>query len=220
MTLHGKIALITGAAHGNGRALAEALAARGARVALNDITPIHLDGLVEKILASGGEARAYVQDIAKKMPAQALINRVTDDYGRIDILINHAAVEPKKPLLDMDEWDWMRTLTVNLTGTFLMTQSVGRVMREQRDGLILNLIPLKGRREQDGKAAYAASLIAAAEMTAFAAREMLPYGVRVYAVCSGLPELAESRVDASIAETAIQLCEGKEFSGNLLNAEK
>jgi len=219
MTLEGKIAFITGAAHGSGRALALALAARGARVAANDITPIHADPLVEEILAHGGEARAYIQDISKKMPAQTLINRVTDDYGRIEILINHAAVEPKKAILDIDEWDWLRTLTVNLTGAFLMTQSVGRVMREQGSGLILNLIPLYGHRQADEKAAYAASMMGLVEFTRHAARELSPYGLRVYAVSSGIPREADARFDATIPDLALRLCEGEAAEGVILNAE-
>jgi NAD(P)-dependent dehydrogenase (short-subunit alcohol dehydrogenase family) len=95
---------------------------------------------VDQIVAGGGRAKAYVDDVAKKVAAQNIINQVEDDFGQIDILINHAAVEPHIPLLDMDEWDWHRVLDVNLTGAFLMTQSAGRVMRERASGVIINLI--------------------------------------------------------------------------------
>ena len=136
----GKVVLITGAGKGSGRKLAEAFARQGATVAANDISPINIEEAVEEIRAQGGDARAYVDDIAKKVGAQALIKQVEDDLGRIDILVNHAAVEPRSPLLDMDEWDWHRVLDVNLTGAFLVTQSVGRVMREQGGGIIINLL--------------------------------------------------------------------------------
>ncbi len=132
-----KVILITGAGKGSGRALAEAFAARGALVAANDISPVNLDPLAAQ---PNGTIKTYVEDIAKKVGAQAVVKQTEDDFGKIDILINHAAVEPRVNLLDMDEWDWHRVLDVNLTGAFLMTQSVGRVMREKGSGVIVNLI--------------------------------------------------------------------------------
>jgi len=113
----GKVVLITGAGKGYGRALAEAFAARGACVAANDISPVNLDPLVAQ---PNGLIKAYVEDVAKKVGAQAVVKQAEDDFGKIDILINHAAVEPRVSLLDMDEWDWHRVLDVNLTGAFLM----------------------------------------------------------------------------------------------------
>ena len=133
----GKVVLITGAGKGKGRTLAEAFSTRGAFVAVNDVSPINLDELVSK---SGGKIKAYVDDVAKKVATQAIINQVEDDFGGIDILINHAAVEPHVGVLEMDEWDWHRVLDVNLTGSFLMMQSAGRVMRAKGSGVIINLI--------------------------------------------------------------------------------
>jgi len=124
--LKDKVVLITGAGRGIGRRLAGALAERGAVVAANDISPINVEEVVAGINARGGKAKAYIEDIAKKVGAQTVVKHVEDDFGRIDILINHAAVEPRVSLLDMDEWDWHRTLDVNLTGAFLMIQSAGR----------------------------------------------------------------------------------------------
>src|ERR1044071_7841954 len=138
--LKDKVVLITGAGKGSGRSLAQALAEQGSLVAANDISPINVEEVVSQIVARGGHARAYIEDVAKKVGAQNIINQVEDDFGRIDILINHAAVEPHVPLLDMDEWDWHRVLDVNLTGAFLMTQSVGRLMRLLGSGVIISLI--------------------------------------------------------------------------------
>src|SRR5215210_6358650 len=138
--LKDKVVLITGAGKGSGHLLAKAFAERGALVAANDISPINVEEIVEHINTHGGRSKAYIEDIAKKVGAQHLIKQVEDDFGHIDILVNHAAVEPHVALLDMDEWDWHRVLDVNLTGAFLMIQSVGRMMREQGRGVILNLI--------------------------------------------------------------------------------
>jgi NAD(P)-dependent dehydrogenase (short-subunit alcohol dehydrogenase family) len=178
----GKVVLITGAGKGSGRELAKGFAKHGAIVAANDISPNNVEDVVGEINAGGGQARAYIEDVAKKVGAQALVKQVEDDFGRIDILVNHAAVEPRSPLLDMDEWDWHRTLDVNLTGAFLMTQSVGRVMREQGGGVIINLISDAGRDEHPMRAVFFASMAGLEAFSQQAANELAPYGIRVHAV--------------------------------------
>jgi NAD(P)-dependent dehydrogenase (short-subunit alcohol dehydrogenase family) len=194
----GKVVLVTGAGKGSGRKLAEAFARHGAMVAANDISPINVEEVVEGIRALGGDARAYVDDIAKKVGAQALVKQVEDDLGRIDILVNHASVEPHFSLLEMDEWDWHRVLDVNLTGAFLVTQSVGRMMREQGGGMIVNLFTVAGRDESSpapahtepgqaehggpGKrAAFFISMAGLESLSQQAAREFAPFGIRVRA---------------------------------------
>lgn len=176
-----KVVLITGAGKGAGRALAEAFAARGARVAAGDISPVNVEQVVAGIVARGGTARAYVEDVAKKVGVQALVKAVEDELGGIDILVNHAAVNPRFDLLDMDEWDWHRTLDVNITGAFLMTQSVGRVMREKGGGVIVNIVDEAGP-NREKEAAYHASLAGLAAFSDLAARELNPHGIRVFAV--------------------------------------
>lgn len=181
MELKGKIVLITGAGKGKGRALAETLAECGAFVAANDISPINVGQLVEQITASGGKAKAYIEDIAKKVGVQSLIKNVEDDLGGIDILINHAAVEPHTSLLDMDEWDWHRTLDVNLTGAFLVMQSAGRIMRAQGHGVILNIVAGAGEGASEA-GAYISSKAGLAALSHQADGEFSPHGIRVYAV--------------------------------------
>jgi len=194
--LKDKVVLITGAGKGSGRLLAKAFAERGASVAANDISPVNVEQVVDEINQQGGRAKAYVEDVAKKVGVQNLINQVEDDFGHIDILVNHAAVEPNVPLLSMDEWDWHRVLDVNLTGVFLMTQSVGRVMREKgggvtplaslkdamgASGVIINLVT-ESVRDEKQEAAFVASMSGLTGFTRQAARELSPYGIHVYAV--------------------------------------
>ena len=188
--LNGKVVLITGAGKGCGRILAQAFAQRGAVVAANDISPVNVDEVVNQITQQGGRAKAYVEDVAKKLGAQWIINQVEDDFGQIDILINHAAVEPHVPLLDMDEWDWHRVLDVNLTGAFLMTQSAGRVMRANGHGVIINLITGSAS-DGNSEAAFTASMSGLSGFTRQAARELSPYGIRVYAVESDRETIVE-----------------------------
>jgi NAD(P)-dependent dehydrogenase (short-subunit alcohol dehydrogenase family) len=179
--LRDKVVLITGAGKGSGRYLAQAFAAHGAIVAANDISPVNVEEVVDQIVAQGGRARAYIDDVAKKVAAQNIVNQVQDDFGHIDILINHAAVQPHVSLLDMDEWDWHRVLDVNLTGAFLMIQSAGRVMRAQGSGVIINLITAK-QDSAEGEAAFVASMQGLDGLTHQAARELSPYGIHVHAV--------------------------------------
>jgi len=173
-----KVVLVTGAGKGTGRSVAEAFAAQAARVAANDVSPVNLDETVTNTLASGGKVKAYVEDIAKKMPIQTLLNSVLDDFGRIDILVNCAEVEPQKTMLEMDDWDWQRTLDVNLNGPFLLTQSVGRIMKEKGGGIIIHV----GERAKgpQSRAAYFTSKAGLAALSALAAYELSEFGIRVY----------------------------------------
>lgn len=179
--LKDKVVLITGAGKGRGRALAEAFAGEGAMIAANDISPINVEEVVNTINRQGGRAKAYIEDVAKKLGAQHIIKQVEDDFGRLDILIHHAAVEPHIPLLDMDEWDWHRVLDVNLTGAFLVTQSAGRVMREKGSGVIVFLIT-GPKRDEKSEAAFRTSMDGLRGLAHQAARELEPHGIRVFVV--------------------------------------
>jgi NAD(P)-dependent dehydrogenase (short-subunit alcohol dehydrogenase family) len=199
-----KVVLITGAGRGIGRAIAGAFAAQGAVVAANDLTPINLDETVRLVTAAGGRIKDYVHDAAKKMPVQALITQVLDDWNRIDILVNNAAVEPQASLLTMDEWDWLRTLDVNLNGPFFTMQSVGRVMREAGGGVMVNIASAENARGLPGRAAFVTSKLGLIGLTQEAARELAPYGIRVNAVCPGAIETegnARWRQDADALES-------------------
>lgn len=179
--LEGKVILVTGAGKGVGRSIAQAFASRGASLAINDLTPINLDQTEAAIRATGGQVKAYIVDVTKKMPIQGLVNTVLDDWGRIDILVNCAQVKPTSTLLDMDDWDWQRTLDVNLTGVFLLMQSVGRVMRTQGGGRILT-IGTHSQSELKQQAAYTVSKAGLTELCTRAKQEFHEYGIQVHLI--------------------------------------
>ena len=179
----GKVVLVTGAGRGAGKLLAQAFGARGAIVAANDISPINVEPVVDGINTAGGRARAYLHDIAKKVDVQVMVNNISDDFGRIDILVNCANVLLPTPMLDVDEWDLHRVCEVNAIGTILVMQSVGRVMRAQGAGIIVNVVKLPS----DAPATFIASRAGLAAMSDALNTELNKSGVRVFAVSDQNP---------------------------------
>ncbi|HSO28070.1 MAG TPA: SDR family oxidoreductase [Anaerolineales bacterium] len=236
-----KVILITGAGRGLGRALAKAFAAAGGRVAVNDFTPINLDQTVEEIRAAGGEVRDYLFDTGKKMPVQALVESVRSDFGALDVLVHCAAILPKKEILELDEWDWRRAIDVNVNGPFFLAQSVGRVMKEQASGVILNIcLPPGGFNDEYSRAVYLVSRSGLISLTRAAATEMAAFGVRVNAICPGsisgegsllplasgagwpaeMPQVQSGRMDET-ARLALFLCgpEATNLTGQAIRVE-
>ncbi|MFM8323037.1 MAG: SDR family NAD(P)-dependent oxidoreductase [Chloroflexota bacterium] len=202
--VQGKVILISGAGRGLGRAMALGFAGQGARVAANDITPVNLDHTLAQLQASGGQARDYVFDVGKLMPVNSLVEAVLDDWGRIDVLINCAGVMPHAALLEMDEWDWWRTLDVNLSGAFYLIQRVGRVMRDAGGGVMINVTaapePPGGRA---GRAAFRVSKAGLAALSAEAAVELAPCGIQVHTLALELDpagEFGEQQAQRAVAQ--------------------
>lgn len=178
-----QLVLVTGAGRGLGRALALAFAAQGARVAINDITPVNLDETLHHIRASGGQARDYIADVGQKMAVQGMMLALEDDWGVPDVVINAAAVRPHIALLDMDEWDWRRALDVNLSGAFFITQVVGRMMRPRGSGCILHIGNTTSTVGNDS--AFLASKAGLNALVLQAARELAADGIRVNGINPG-----------------------------------
>ena len=232
MRFQDKVVLITGAGRGLGRAIATAFGQQGARLAINDLTPVNLDETESQCKSLGVEVLAITCDIAKKMQVQSMIEAVRDQFGRLDILINNAGVQPVADLMTMDEWDWDRTFAVNLKGPFLTMQSAARVMSEQAGGSMVNLGAgrLRGTYLSQ-RSAYTASKEGLLALSRAAAIEFAGHNIRVNVVCPGLVrqesnEGANATPDhgvtpEAVADAVLYLCsnEAKFITGEVIHVD-
>lgn len=187
------LALVTGAGRGTGRAVALALGAAGARVAVIDVNP---DAAGRTAAEIGAAASAHTTDVSNKMAVQTLLYGLLEADERLLLLVNAAHVAPGSAAIKMDEWEWNRTLDVNLKGAFLMSQTVARAMKETGGGLIVNLL----RPNNSGHAAVCAARAGLESLTAVLRAEWAPFGVQV----EGLEAAGQA---AQTAATVVRRCE-------------
>jgi len=198
--LSGKVALLTGAGREVGEALALFLARQGVSLALQDLSPLNLDRLAGQITEAGGQARTYLFDIAKGMPAQALVEQVLSDCGRLDFVVHCAAVDQAQELLRLDEWDWHRTLDLNLTAAYLLLRALGGLAPTPEGRRMVNVAVRPAVASKRGGAATLASLGGLLALTRQAAGELSGSGLVVCAVCAGFGEQPSSQPAAALFE--------------------
>lgn len=170
--LRGKVALVTGARQGIGRAIAVALAQVGACVAVTSRAPKDLAATVREIERVGAEALALGLDVAAPDQVEASVRAVVSRFGRLDILINNAGLTVRAKVLDLAIEDWSAVIATNLTGAFLMSRAAARVM--QGDGRIISLSSTFARTPFPGRAAYAVSKAGLEQLTRVLALELAP----------------------------------------------
>lgn len=184
--LSGKVAFVTGASRGIGRAIALRLAQDGAKVALNFANnSTKAEEVKAEIESLGGEAILVQGDIAKFEVVTELIKKVVDTWGRLDILINNAGITRDNLLLKMSEEDFDKVISTNLKGVFNCTKAVTKLMMKQRSGRIINMSSVVGLKGNISQANYAAAKAGIIGFTKSAARELASRGVTVNAVAPG-----------------------------------
>ena len=185
----GKVALVTGGSRGIGRAIALAFAARGATVAICYRSSADAAAEVRAAAAgAGGRIVAYQADVGWPAQAQALVETVLREHGRVDILVNNAGVFPRGPVADTTDEVWEETLRSNLHATFYCSRAVLPHMTNRGSGIIVNMGSIAGKRGSRWHAAYAAAKGGVFAFTRSLAKEVIADGIRVNAVCPGRVE--------------------------------
>jgi 3-oxoacyl-[acyl-carrier protein] reductase len=200
--LKGKIALITGASRGIGRAMALKFAQEGATVAFTYLSSVEKGQALENELrAFGGEAKGYRSDASDHKAAEELINQVVADFGKLDVLINNAGITKDGLLMRMSEEQWDSVINVNLKSVFNLTKAAIKPMMKARSGSIINLTSVVGIRGNAGQANYAASKAGIIGFTKSVALELGSRNIRSNAIAPGF---IETEMTGEINEKAIE----------------
>ena len=188
MKLAGKVALVTGAAQGIGKAVALLLARNGADIVVSDINLEKAEETVKEVQALGRKALAMKVDVATLGDVEKTVEAILVQFGKVDILVNNAGIARDKLILRMTEEDWDAVLNINLKGTFNCTKAVVRHMSKQRSGKIVNIASVVGEMGNAGQGNYAASKAGVIGFTKTIAREFAQRGINVNAIAPGYIE--------------------------------
>ncbi len=186
MELQDRVALVTGASRGIGRAIAFRLADMGAKIGVNyNSSPKAAEEVVSQIVERGGQAIGIAGNVGSADDVQRVVSAVVHQWGRIDILVNNAGIIRDNLFLRMTEADWDAVLTTNLKGAFLCTKAVARPMLKQRWGRIVNISSVSGVIGNPGQANYSSAKAGLIALTKTTARELASRGITVNAVAPG-----------------------------------
>ncbi len=183
--LENTVALVTGAGRGIGRTIAIRLAREGASVIVADLDAKNAEKTAAEISASGGRVRSRFVDVAVQAQVEELVASTVRDWAKIDLLVNVAGIGLTRLFLNTTLEEWESVLRVNLTGCFLCSQAVARIMAAQGRGKIINIASLSGQRGGTGRAAYGASKAGVTMLTRVMAVELARYGITVNEIAPG-----------------------------------
>lgn len=192
--LDGKVAIVTGAARGMGKAIASRLSEAGAKLVIADIDHAGAKKAAEELALAAGDAVAVSLDVTDEKSVQAMVDMAIEAYGRVDILVNNAGIMFRTRFPGISLKEWRATMDVNLDGVFLCTKAVIPVMMRQKQGRIVNISSSAGRSVSTlGGAHYTASKAGVLGLTRAVAKEMAPHGITCNAICPGLIDTKMAR---------------------------
>lgn len=210
MLVQGRVALVTGASRGIGRAVAMKLAAEGASVVVSATSQAGAQKTADEIQAAGGKALAVKVDVTVAEEVATLVTKTVEAFGRLDILVNNAGITRDGLLMRMKESDWQEVVDTNLRGTFLCTREASKIMTKARFGRIINISSVVGQMGNPGQANYCASKAGIDGLTKSVARELARRNITVNSVAPGFIEtdmtegLSEKTRDALIQQVPLE----------------
>jgi len=206
MILKDKVAIVTGAGQGLGKAFAEAFASEGASAVVADVAIDNAQNVVDGITKNGGSALAVKCNVADRADIEAMVNKVVSTYGHLDILVNNAGIIRPAVILKMTEEQWDAVLGVHLRGSFSCLQYAAREMKKQQYGRIINITSAAGIMGTIGQVNYSSAKAGILGLTKSAARELAQYNITVNAVAPGAatPMTETIRTDERFKEKYLQ----------------
>jgi NAD(P)-dependent dehydrogenase (short-subunit alcohol dehydrogenase family) len=195
--LRNQVAIVTGSGRGIGRAIALAMAAEGASVVVNSITGSNCRKVADEIQRMKAKSLAALGDVSRVVDVESIVQKTMRRFGTIDILVNNVGMTSLKPILELEEHEWDRIIEVNLKSAFLCSKEVAKVMKEKRNGVIINIASIAGIAGRPNRSAYCASKAGMILLTQCMACEWTKYGIRVNAIAPGI-----TRTDRTMAKTS------------------
>ena len=196
----GKVVIVTGAANGIGRAIAERFGAEGAHVVVNDVNPSGAEAVVQGIIAAGGSARTAIADVSDEPQVEAMFEATLETFGTVDVLVNNASlIDTTRHFLAGDADWWNRIIAVNLSGAFLCSHRAAQIMARKRSGIIINVSSGGASRAHRGNAAYDAAKGGIEALTRAMALDLGSYGVRVNTLVPGSVDTSQMAAEVKQA---------------------
>lgn len=194
-----QVAIVTGAAQGIGRAIAEELSIAGAAIAVFDLKESSAKAAADEINSQGGNARGYAVDVSKSAQVDQAFAKVVKDFGQLDIVVNNAGVSFVGPhIKDVTDEVWDTSIGVMQSGVFYCMRAASKYFLPQRSGAVVNISSIRGFSSSPGRIAYCATKAAVIMMTKVAAAEWAPYGVRANAIAPGVQKTPMWDVDVKL----------------------